>query len=139
MCFVLLFGHDICYVLISFKTCDEVSKPQPAASALRAGAFRYDMHLTCPFLGSAGQSRSVSCNMDQREILLQNLERTQSKKLNQEAFVEEFLVSLLKARFCVSIDLKGTAQLPLPKQGHNLHVLIRFSIHFAAERDAGVN
>ncbi|XP_068515855.1 tyrosine-protein phosphatase non-receptor type 22 [Anas acuta] len=49
------------------------------------------MHLTCPFPGSAGQSRSASCNMDQREILLQNLERTQSKKLDQEAFVEEFL------------------------------------------------
>ncbi|XP_010215139.1 PREDICTED: tyrosine-protein phosphatase non-receptor type 22 [Tinamus guttatus] len=29
--------------------------------------------------------------MDQREILLQNLERAQSKKLNQEAFVGEFL------------------------------------------------
>ncbi|XP_021232652.1 tyrosine-protein phosphatase non-receptor type 22 [Numida meleagris] len=29
--------------------------------------------------------------MDQREILLQNLERAQSKKLNQEAFVDEFL------------------------------------------------
>ncbi|XP_042740245.1 tyrosine-protein phosphatase non-receptor type 22 isoform X1 [Lagopus leucura] len=29
--------------------------------------------------------------MDQREILLQNLERAQSKKLNQEAFADEFL------------------------------------------------
>nr|XP_009670441.1 PREDICTED: tyrosine-protein phosphatase non-receptor type 22 [Struthio camelus australis] len=29
--------------------------------------------------------------MDQREILLQNLERAQSKKLNQEEFVDEFL------------------------------------------------
>lgn len=35
--------------------------------------------------------------------------------------------------------LKGTARLPLPKQGHNLHVIIRFSINFAAERDAGAN
>lgn len=117
MCFVLLFGHDICYVLISFKTCDEVSKPQPAARALRAGAFRYDMHLTCPFPGSAGQSRSASCNMDQREILLQNLERTQSKKLDQEAFVEEFLVSLLKAQFCVSIDFKGNCSVASPQAG----------------------
>ncbi|KAM8795943.1 tyrosine-protein phosphatase non-receptor type 22 [Eudromia elegans] len=42
-------------------------------------------------MGLTDQSCSVSCNMDQREILLQNLERTQSKKLNQEAFVDEFL------------------------------------------------
>lgn len=106
MCFVL-FDHDICYVLISFKTCDEVSKPQPATSALRAGAFRCGMHLTCPFPGLVGQLRSVSSNMDQREILLQNLERAQGKKLNREEFVDEFLVSLLKARLCVSVDFKG--------------------------------
>ncbi|XP_009951338.1 PREDICTED: tyrosine-protein phosphatase non-receptor type 22 [Leptosomus discolor] len=49
------------------------------------------MHLTCPFPGSAAQSRSVSGNMDQREILLQNLERAQGKKLNREEFVDEFL------------------------------------------------
>lgn len=101
MCFVLLFDHDICYVLISFKGCDEVSKPQPAASALRAGAFRCGTHLTCPFPGSAGQSRSVSGNMDQREILLQNLERARGKKLNREEFADEFLVSSLKAWLCL--------------------------------------
>lgn len=44
MCSVLLFDHGICYVLISFRTCDEVIKPQPAASAARAGAFRRGTH-----------------------------------------------------------------------------------------------
>lgn len=107
MCFVLLFDRNICCVLISFKTCDEVSKPQPAASALQAGAFRCGTHLTCPFPGSAGQSRSVAGNMDQREILLQNLERAEGKKLNREEFVDEFLVSLLKAQLCVSVDFNG--------------------------------
>lgn len=107
MCFVLLFDHGICYVLISFKTCDEVSKPQPAASALRAGAFRCGTHLTCPFPGWAGQSRLGSGSMDQREILLQNLERAQGKKLNREEFVEEFLVSSLKPRLCASVGFKG--------------------------------
>lgn len=44
VCSVLLFDRSICYVLISFRTCDEVSKPQPAASAARAGAFRHGTH-----------------------------------------------------------------------------------------------
>ncbi|XP_030329469.1 tyrosine-protein phosphatase non-receptor type 22 isoform X2 [Strigops habroptila] len=91
MCCVLLFDHDICYVLISFKTCDEVGKPQPAASSLRAGAFRCRTLLTCLFPVWAAQSCSVSSNMDQREILLQNLERAQDKKLNRDKFAEEFL------------------------------------------------
>lgn len=75
--------------------------------------------------------------MDQREILLQILERAQGKKLNREEFVGEFLVSLLKARLCTSGDCKGTAQLLL-KQGHDLHVTERFSMNFTAARDIGV-
>jgi len=49
--------------------------------------------------------------MDQREILLQNLERAQSRKLNQEAFADEFLVSLLSGTvLCLDLfkrDLLG--------------------------------
>lgn len=102
MCCALLFDHDICYVLISLKPCDEVGKPQPAARALRAGAFRCRALLTCLFPVGAARSCSVSGSMDQREILLQNLERAQSKKLNREKFAEEFLVSLPKAQVCFS-------------------------------------
>nr|XP_031362834.1 tyrosine-protein phosphatase non-receptor type 22 [Lonchura striata domestica] len=46
-------------------------------------------HLTCPFPGGPGQARSGT--MDQREILLQNLERAQGKKLSRGEFAEEFL------------------------------------------------
>ncbi|XP_063274493.1 tyrosine-protein phosphatase non-receptor type 22 [Prinia subflava] len=48
-------------------------------------------HLTCPFPGGPGQARSSSGTMDQRGILLQNLERAQGKKLSPGEFAEEFL------------------------------------------------
>lgn len=65
--------------------------------------------------------------MDQREILLQNLERAQSRKVNKEEFTEEFLVSLA---FSASASApravwgaspaatraeRGTSVLPLPR------------------------
>ncbi|KAI1230941.1 Tyrosine-protein phosphatase non-receptor type 22, partial [Lamprotornis superbus] len=46
-------------------------------------------HLTCPFPGGPGQARSGT--MDQRSILLQNLQRAQGKKLSPGEFAEEFL------------------------------------------------
>lgn len=45
--------------------------------------------------------------MDQRGILLQNLERAQGKKLSRGEFAEEFLVSSLKARLSVSAHFGG--------------------------------
>jgi len=55
--------------------------------------------------------------MDQREILLQNLGRAQGKKLSREEFVDEFLVSLLKARLCLSVDFKGNRSVTSPQTG----------------------
>ncbi|XP_067414867.1 tyrosine-protein phosphatase non-receptor type 22 isoform X2 [Emydura macquarii macquarii] len=49
------------------------------------------MHLTCPSSAQPDQSLCLCRNMDQREILLQNLDRAQSRKLNREEFVNEFL------------------------------------------------
>lgn len=62
-------------------------------------------HLTCPVPGGPGQARCGT--MDQRDILLQNLERAQGKKLNRGEFAEEFSVSSLKAWLSVPARVGG--------------------------------
>lgn len=79
------------HILISFRSCDEVNhnlQQEPSVLVVSIVAYVCHVHL---HLWQFSLSQFYS--MDQREILMQNLERVKSKKLNREEFTSEFLVS----------------------------------------------